>query len=121
MARYTAWDLSYMPDGQPWEDTSPSQRLGVMTSSDPTPEERISRQIASLGPAPEAWVQAAREIPVVLRALDDIHEVMLDHAGDRAAQTAQLEAALERAGVVVTPQRLSALERGLTATGDDLK
>lgn len=66
-----------------------------MTSYD---EERLGRVLRRLPPAPQAWVQAAQELPRARRELDDIVARAEADAEFRRALVADLEAALAREG-----------------------
>jgi hypothetical protein len=57
-------------------------------------EERLAHLLRLLPPAPDAWVQAACELPQARRELDRIVARAQDDAAFRAALLADLEAAL---------------------------
>jgi hypothetical protein len=61
-------------------------------------EERLGELLRVLGPAPTGWVQAAQELPLARRALDDIVARAEADAAFRDALIADLEAALELEG-----------------------
>ena len=61
-------------------------------------EERIGHLVGLLEPAPEGWVQAAQEIPVLRRSLDEILARAEADSAFRPALIANLEAALATAG-----------------------
>jgi hypothetical protein len=61
-------------------------------------EERLADLLRTLPPAPQAWVQAAQELPLARRELDEIVERAVADAQFRAALIADLEAALAQAG-----------------------
>jgi hypothetical protein len=54
-------------------------------------EERIARLLRLLPPAPEAWVQAAQELPAARLALDDLVARAERDADFRSQLTADLE------------------------------
>ena len=72
-------------------------------------EERLARLIRSLPPAPEAWVRAAQELPLVRPELDDIVTRAEADAEFRARLVADLEAALEAEGYERDPAVVEAL------------
>jgi hypothetical protein len=78
---------------------------------DRTPEELLGELLAMLPPAPAGWVAAARELPSARRALEEIDQRVLSGAESRARETAELEAALQRAGLDPSPERVAALRR----------
>lgn len=69
-----------------------------MSQSEHIPEERLGALLHDLPPAPAGWVDAAKALPSARAALQDIEQRILAGAEDRAAVTADLEAALQRAG-----------------------
>jgi hypothetical protein len=73
--------------------------------------ERLSRLIGMLPPAPEAWVQAAQELPAARRELETIVERAEADAAFRAALVADLESALRAEGVEPTRPLLDELRR----------
>lgn len=77
-----------------------------------SPDERVARLLRRLPPAPEAWTQAAIALPLARHALDEIETRILSGAEQRAAVTADLEAALARAGFEPRPELVHAV-RGL--------
>jgi hypothetical protein len=62
-------------------------------------ESRLADLIAALPPAPEAWVQAAKELPAARRSLDGIVERARADLAYRRQVVADLEAAIAAAGV----------------------
>jgi len=66
-------------------------------------EELIGRLLCALPPAPEAWVEAASRLPAARRAIDQIAALAATDATFRAETLADLEGALERAGVEPAP------------------
>jgi hypothetical protein len=61
-------------------------------------EERLGQLLSVLRPAPEGWVQAAKELPEARRSLDEIVTRAEADVQFREALVADLEAALEREG-----------------------
>jgi hypothetical protein len=61
-------------------------------------EERLGELLCMLRPAPEGWVQAARELPAARASLDEIVARAEADLEFRTALIADLEAALEREG-----------------------
>lgn len=61
-------------------------------------EERLARLIRVLPPAPEGWVRAAQELPLVRSELDEIVARAEADAEFRLRLVADLEAALEAEG-----------------------
>jgi hypothetical protein len=78
-------------------------------------EERIAGLLRLLRPAPEAWVRAAQELPLVLRGLDDLVERAQADDRLRRALIADLESALAAEGYAPNPQVGEALRRRLPA------
>ena len=74
-------------------------------------EERLARLIGMLPPAPDGWVQAAQELPVARRGLDQLVARAEADAAFRAQVLADLERALEAEGVEPQPQVVEALRR----------
>ncbi len=74
-------------------------------------EERIGRSIGLLEPAPEGWVRAAQEIPVLYRSIDEIVARAEADAAFRPALIANLEAAVAKAGYEPEPRLVDALRR----------
>jgi hypothetical protein len=80
--------------------------------NEPT-EIELAQLIAYLPPAPEAWVQAAKELPFALPALDTlVAEAELD-ATLRRAVLEDMEAAIARTGHTPTPALVAELRRRL--------
>jgi hypothetical protein len=76
-------------------------------------EEQLGRLIGLLEPAPEGWVRAAQEIPVLRRSLDEILARAESDAALRPALIANLEAALAEAGYEPEPRLVEALRTHL--------
>lgn len=72
-------------------------------------EERLARLIRALPPAPEAWVQAAQELPLARTQLDEIVARAEADAAFRERLIANLEEALELEGYERDPAVLEAL------------
>ena len=77
-------------------------------------EERLARLIGMLPPAPEAWVEAAQELPQARRELDGIVARAEADASFREALIADLENALRAEGVEPTRPVLDELRRRVT-------
>jgi hypothetical protein len=74
------------------------------------PEERLAALLALLPPAPEAWVEAAKQLPAARAQIETIVARAEEDAGYRARLVADLEAALAADGIEPT----AALQRELT-------
>ena len=66
-------------------------------------EERIAELLMALPEAPEAWVLAAVRLPATRRAIEQIAALAEADAGFREQTLADLEGALQRAGVETSP------------------
>lgn len=69
-----------------------------MSAKEPLHEERLAELLGALPAAPQAWVQAAKELPGARRQLDEIVELARADAEFRAGLIADLESALASAG-----------------------
>jgi hypothetical protein len=78
-------------------------------------EERLAQLLRALPPAPEAWVEAARELPLARAELDEIVARAEADAAFRAALVADLEAALAREGYEPNERLLDELRERLTS------
>jgi hypothetical protein len=76
--------------------------------------EQLARLIGMLPPAPEAWIEAAQELPAARRELSGIVARAEADAEFRARLVADLEAALAAEGVDPTPRLLSEVRRRLS-------
>jgi hypothetical protein len=76
-------------------------------------EERLSELLRLLPPAPAAWVRAAAELPRARRELDQIVALAEADAAFRRELIADLEAALERAGLEPAPRLVRELRARL--------
>jgi len=76
-------------------------------------EGRIAELLSALPPAPMAWVQAAQELPLARRELDDLVRRATVDAAFRARLLADLEGALLNEGVEPRPPLVRALRRRL--------
>jgi hypothetical protein len=63
-----------------------------------TREERLAELLRALPPAPAAWVEAAQELPLARRTLDEIVARAEADAAFRQALVADLESALAAEG-----------------------
>jgi hypothetical protein len=86
-----------------------------MNNEFPHDEERVAELLRMLPPAPEAWVEAAQELPRARREIDEIAARVEADKEFRAAVTADLEAALEAAGYEVSPSLIPVLRARLSA------
>lgn len=73
----------------------------------------LARALRALPPAPEAWVQAAVELPRARRELDAVLARLDADAAFRAAATADLERALRAAGFGAGERQLDAVRAHL--------
>ena len=78
-------------------------------------ERRLARLIRALPPAPPAWVQAATELPLARRGLDDIVARAEADAAFRQALIADLEQAVAQAGYEPAPPLIDALRQRFAA------
>ena len=69
-----------------------------MTPNPRYDEARLAELLRALPPAPQAWVQAAQELPLARQGLDEIVERAAADADFRRALIADLEKALSEAG-----------------------
>ena len=81
-------------------------------------EERLGALLRVLRPAPRGWVEAAQELPEARRTLDDLVERAESDLEFRAAVLADLEVALERAGVEPDRRKISWLRERLGVPTD---
>lgn len=77
-------------------------------------EENLSKLLRTLPTPPRAWVQAAQEIPLARRGLDDIVERARADQAFRDALIADLERALESAGFESDPALADAVRNRLS-------
>jgi hypothetical protein len=78
-------------------------------------EDRIAELIAALRPAPEGWVQAAKELPFARPGLDEIVRRAEEDAAFRQALIADLEATLAREGYEPADPAVEELRRRFSA------
>jgi hypothetical protein len=76
-------------------------------------EERLGALLRVLPPAPPGWIEAAQELPGARLALEDLVERAESDLEFRAAVLADLEVALEQAGVEPDRRTVSWLEHRL--------
>jgi len=86
-----------------------------VTRTPPFDEERLAQFLRALPPAPEAWVEAARELPLARTELDEIVARAEADAAFRAALVADLEAALAREGYEPSERTLDELRERLAS------
>jgi hypothetical protein len=77
-------------------------------------EERVAALLRLLPPAPEAWVRAAQELPAARAGLDGLVARARADAEFRQRVVADLESALESAGVEPKPGHVRALRSRLS-------
>ena len=82
---------------------------------EPLPEERLAALLALLAPAPEAWVQAAKELPAARAQIESIVERAEQDAVYRARLLSDLEQALVADGIEPTAALQRELARRLAA------
>ena len=78
-------------------------------------EETVAGMLRMLPAPPEAWVQAAQEIPLAQRGLDEIVERARADLAFREALIADLERALEGAGYEPDPALAEAVRVRLSS------
>lgn len=76
-------------------------------------EGRIADLLSSLPPAPESWVRAAQELPRARREFDGLVRRAAEDAAFRSRLIADLEGALQGAGVEPSRALVRALRRRL--------
>jgi hypothetical protein len=86
-----------------------------MTAIPDNDEERVAGLIRALPPAPEAWVEAAQELPRARREMDEIVARAQADREFREAAIADLESALENAGYEVDSSLLPELRQRLAS------
>lgn len=79
-------------------------------------EERLAALLRALPPAPEGWVEAAQELPLARRGLDEIVARAEADAEFRKALADDLESALEREGYERDPLLVDAVKKRLSQT-----
>lgn len=72
-------------------------------------EEHIGELLRALPPAPEAWIQAAAGLPATRRAIEQIAALAGMDAELRREVLADLEGALQRAGLQPDPTLVAVL------------
>ena len=73
--------------------------------------EKLARLIGMLPPAPEAWVQAAQELPAARGEIDQLVTRALADAEFRATLLADLETALQAEGIEPEPRVVDKVRR----------
>lgn len=76
-------------------------------------EHRLAELLGALPPAPDAWVAAAKELPLARRELDDLVERAVANEDFRRAVEADIEAAIREAGCAPDPRTVAALRARL--------
>jgi DNA-binding transcriptional regulator YdaS (Cro superfamily) len=82
-------------------------------SDDATPEEQLAALLALLPPAPQAWVDAAAQLPAARAQIDTIVERAEQDTAYCARLVADLEQALAAEGIESTPALRHELTRRL--------
>ena len=77
-------------------------------------EVELSRLIAALPPAPDAWVAAAKELPAARRAIDGLVAQPVASGHERERMLADLEQALRDAGQEPRRELVDELRQRLT-------
>jgi hypothetical protein len=77
-------------------------------------EQRLAELIRMLPPAPQAWVEAAAARPAMLIAVDHVIALAETDAGFREELIADLESAMQRAGVEPRPEVADAVRSRLS-------
>lgn len=77
-------------------------------------EQRLSRLLGALPPAPRGWVRAAQELPVARRQIDEIVARVEADAEFRQRLIADLEASLAAEGYERDPRVVDAVRRRLS-------
>jgi len=76
-------------------------------------ERELAGLLRTLPPPPAHWVEAAEQIPQIKRQINDVLPFLESTAPGRAVETAELENAIEAAGLVAEPQLVAELQRHL--------
>jgi hypothetical protein len=79
----------------------------------PPTEEELAGLLRELRPAPDAWVQAAIELPALRATVNDLALLAEADVAVRQAMLANLEEAVRQQGVEPTPRLLSELRARL--------
>jgi hypothetical protein len=79
-------------------------------------EERLAELLTALPPAPRGWVQAAQELPLARREVDEIVERAVADAQFREALIADLESALAAAGYTPEQRLIAQLRERFPST-----
>jgi len=87
-----------------------------MTQTARYDEERLGLLLQVLRPAPAGWVEAAQELPVARRSLDEIVARAEADLAFREAMIADLESALEREGYEPSRPLLDELRKRFSDT-----
>lgn len=74
-------------------------------------DEELAALLRALKPAPAHWVEAAQQIPRMKKQVAEVLPYLEEIAPGRAAETAELEKAIEAAGLSPEPQLLAELQR----------
>ncbi len=74
-------------------------------------EHQIASLLGELPAPPDHWIEAARHIPRVKRQLEEVLPHLGDQASGRAVETAEMERAIDAAGLEPAPELVNALRR----------
>src|SRR6187200_3355405 len=96
------------------EENGRAARLNGVTPWKKYDEESLAELLRALPPAPEAWVIAAQELPLVRGSIDELVERAKADAEFREALFADFETALESAGYEPTPRLVESLRLRLS-------
>ena len=76
-------------------------------------EEQLGELLSALPPAPRAWVQAAKELPMARQRLEEIVERAMADENYRRRVVADPETVLQEADVVAHTQNIEIIRRRL--------
>jgi hypothetical protein len=76
-------------------------------------EEQLGELLSALPPAPEAWVKAAKEVPLARQRLEEIVERAKEDEDYRRRVVADPESALEEADVVAHSENIEIIRKRL--------
>ena len=84
-----------------------------MSSGGHYDEARLGELLGALPPAPDGWVAAAQELPAARRELDQLVSRAVADEAFRKEVVADLERALEQAGIAPRPRVVEELRQRL--------
>lgn len=76
-------------------------------------DEELAELLRSLPEPPAHWIEAAEQIPRIKRQIAEVLPHLEAMAADRAVETAELEAAIEAAGLEPEPRLVAGLRQYL--------